>query len=483
MRRWAALPRSGISHQFLRLGSYDAGAARQRIGLSAGGGRAARIRTHGVWRRLPTLDGGVSSQERIRTMKSRMTLGLMAGLVSLVVVSMALADEPWGFEAVKKALATTKITVAQAIEAAQKEVAGGKATEAALETEKDVAFFEVNVLVGEVVKEVRVDAVTGKVLGVKDEAAEDAEPEEAGELKEAHGAVKFSFAQAIEAAEKEVKDGKTFKTELEMKDKQPRYKIVLAGSDSLWVATVDGVSGKVLSSRKVGEKREGKADDGQWRQDFKVDKANWVDRGKNPFFILEPGHQCQYKHGTELLTITVLEETKVVDGVTTRVVEEREEKNGKPTEISRNYFAMDKATNDVYYFGEDVDIYKNGKVVGHEGGWLAGANGAKFGLMMPGQAKAGDKFYQEVAPKVAMDRAEIVSLDEKIETPAGKFEKCLRVKETTPLENDVSEKLYAPGVGLVKDDEFVLVKSEAAAQKGDAQPAGRDAPNEQKSNK
>jgi hypothetical protein len=55
-----------------------------------------------------------------------------------------------------------------------------------------------------------------------------------------------------------------------------------------------------------------------------------------------------------------------------------------------------------------------------------------------------------------MDRAEIVSVDEKLETPAGKFEKCLRVKETTPLEKGVSEKWYAAGVGLVKDDEFVL---------------------------
>ena len=405
----------------------------------------------------------------------------MVGLVSLVVVSVAFADEPWGFEAVKKALAATKITATQAIEAAQKEMAGGKATEAALETEKDTIFFEVNVLLGDVVKEVRIDAFTGKLLGVKDEAAEEAEPEEAGELKEALGAAKLSFAQAIEAAEKEVKDGKTFKTELEMKDNQPRYKIVLVGSDSLWAATVDGVSGKILSSRKIGEKREGKADDGRWRQDFKVDKGNWVDQGKNPFFILEPGRRCQYKHGTELLTITVLEETKVVDGVTTRVVEEREEKNGKPTEISRNYFAMDKTTSDVYYFGEDVDIYKNGRVVGHGGAWLSGVNGARFGLMMPGQVKVGDKFHQEVAPSVAMDRAEIVSLDEKIETPAGKFEKCLRIKETTPLENDVSEKWYAPGVGLVKDDEFVLVSSEKSAPGGEPHPAGKDAPREPKS--
>jgi hypothetical protein len=35
----------------------------------------------------------------------------------------------------------------------------------------------------------------------------------------------------------------------------------------------------------------------------------------------------------------VLDETKTVDGVETRIVEERETVNGKPIEVSRNYFA------------------------------------------------------------------------------------------------------------------------------------------------
>jgi Concanavalin A-like lectin/glucanases superfamily len=52
------------------------------------------------------------------------------------------------------------------------------------------------------------------------------------------------------------------------------------------------------------------------------------------------------------LTITVLNETKMVDGVETRVVEERETKGGKLKEVSRNYFAISKRTNDVFYFGE-----------------------------------------------------------------------------------------------------------------------------------
>jgi predicted RNase H-related nuclease YkuK (DUF458 family) len=140
------------------------------------------------------------------------------------------------------------------------------------------------------------------------------------------------------------------------------------------------------------------------------------------------------------------------------VLEERETKNGKLIEVSRNFFATDPATNDVYYFGEDVDNYKDGKIVDHESAWHAGEKGAKFGLMIPGKPKAGDKFYQEIAPKIAMDRVEIVSTDDTVKTPAGTFQHCVHLKETTPLEADVSHKYFAPGIGVIKDDEFELAE-------------------------
>jgi hypothetical protein len=196
----------------------------------------------------------------------------------------------------------------------------------------------------------------------------------------------------------------------------------------------------------------------QWKDSFQVEKANLTDTGRNMFFILEPGYCLQFTDNGTTLTVTVLSETKTVDGVTTRVVEEREEKNGRPVEISRNFFAIDRTTLDIYYFGEEVDIYKNGKMVSHEGAWLSGAGGAKFGLMMPGRPKVGDKYYQELAPKIAMDRAEVVADDVEMKTPAGTFQHCLRIKETSAVESGTSEKVYAPGVGLIRDDEFVLTK-------------------------
>jgi hypothetical protein len=196
-----------------------------------------------------------------------------------------------------------------------------------------------------------------------------------------------------------------------------------------------------------------------WQSVFSVDKKALGIKGSNPYFILTPGYKLSYQHGKDTVADTVLDETKVVDGVETRVVEDRETRNGQLIELTRDYYAIDSVTNDVYYMGEDVDVYKNGKVAGHQGAWLSGVKGAQFGLMMPGAPKLGQKFYQERAPGVGMDRCEIVSVEEHVVTPAGTFEKCIHVHETSPLEKGAGEhKWYAAGVGPVKDAEMLLVK-------------------------
>ena len=205
----------------------------------------------------------------------------------------------------------------------------------------------------------------------------------------------------------------------------------------------------------------GKAEKGAvaWTDTFPVEPGDLGPTGRNPYFILEPGYVLVLRKGNEENTITVLDETKKVDGVETRVIEERETKDGKLVEISRNFFAISKRTNSVYYFGEEVDIYKDDKVVSHDGAWLSGVKGAKFGLMMPGTPLVGGRYYNEIAPEVAVDRAEIVSVTETVETIAGTFKSCLKVEETNELEPGVKEyKYYAPGVGLVNDDKAELVK-------------------------
>ena len=200
----------------------------------------------------------------------------------------------------------------------------------------------------------------------------------------------------------------------------------------------------------------------KFMETFTVEKADLSATGKSEYFILEPGFAAVFEGKEDgkkaTLTITVTDQTKVVDGVETRVVEEKETAGGEVVEISRNYMAISKTTGDVYYFGEDTDIYKGGKVVDHEGSWLSGVAGAKFGLLMPGKPKVGDAYYQEQAPKVAMDRAQVVSVSETLKTAAGEFKNCVKTEETTPLERGKEHKLYAPGVGLIQDADLLLVR-------------------------
>ena len=69
------------------------------------------------------------------------------------------------------------------------------------------------------------------------------------------------------------------------------------------------------------------------------------------------------------MTITVLNETKLVNGTETRIVEERTIEDGDLAEISDNYFAVCNQTKDIFYFGEDTDFYKDGKIISHNGSW------------------------------------------------------------------------------------------------------------------
>ncbi len=199
-----------------------------------------------------------------------------------------------------------------------------------------------------------------------------------------------------------------------------------------------------------------------WMTSFDLKDCDFTSTGENSYFILKPGFQAILEgeeDGEKLqLIMTVLDETKVVDGVETRVVEEKESEGGNLVEVSRNYFAICKPTNDVFYFGEDVNIYEDDEIVSHKGAWLAGQNGIKAGMIMPGRVEVGLKYYQEIALGVAEDRAEIVSVNDTLDTPAGDFQNVLKTEETNPLEPGEREyKFYAPGIGLIQEESLKLV--------------------------
>lgn len=202
---------------------------------------------------------------------------------------------------------------------------------------------------------------------------------------------------------------------------------------------------------------------GGWQDTFNLENCDLSPSGANDYFILEPGYQLileGQEDGEEIqLKITVLDETKTVNGTEAGIVEEIETEGGEVVEISRNWFVVCKPSNDIFYLGEEVDIYEDGKIVDHEGAWEAGVNDGRHGLIMSGTPEIGMKYYQEIAPGVAEDRAEIVALDKTLDTPVGKFEKVLEIEETNALKPDEKEsKFYAPGIGLIQEESLMLVK-------------------------
>ena len=220
---------------------------------------------------------------------------------------------------------------------------------------------------------------------------------------------------------------------------------------------------------------------------FPLASCQFISIGGNGYFSLIPGQQLYYSNAAcvaagkcdELgeLWITTERETKRISlpigGKTrtfvARVMEERETEDGELVEISRNYFANCWPSRDVYYFGEDVDIYEDGKVVSHEGAWLAGRHGALPGIVMPEDGFInGSRYYQEIAPGVALDRAEHKRTGFAVRVPAGRFDHCLEVEETTPLEpDDIGHKTYCRGVGLVKDEDLELTAIYGSPRPGD----------------
>ncbi len=255
-------------------------------------------------------------------------------------------------------------------------------------------------------------------------------------------------------------DGKIIEIEREVEGDDPgQYDVIVeSGGDQFEVEV--SPKGKVKEIDKISSTEAMPEETGKkWTKEFHEEKCSFLTAGRNRFFILEPGYKLVLASKTEKVTITVTNKTRKIGDVKTRVIEEYEEENGKLKEISRNFFAICKEHGDVFYFGEEVDDYEDGKIVRHSGAWRADERNSKAGIIMPGTIFLGARHYQEIAAN-AMDRAEIVADDITLTTPAGTFENCIKVEETSGLDpKDKCYKTYAPGVGLIQDADLLLTRN------------------------
>ena len=187
-----------------------------------------------------------------------------------------------------------------------------------------------------------------------------------------------------------------------------------------------------------------------------IDPANFTNVIDNPLFPLEPGTRFVYtgvRDGqTQTDIVEVTAQTKVIMGVTCVAVQDTATHGSRLLEKTTDWYAQDLQGN-VWYFGEDTAEYnEKGEVSSREGSWQGGVDGAQPGIIMPAHPYVPFSYRQEFYADHAEDMAWLIKTNQSTKVPYGSFHDAVITLEWTPLEPDVvSEKVYAPGVGLISE--------------------------------
>ncbi len=188
---------------------------------------------------------------------------------------------------------------------------------------------------------------------------------------------------------------------------------------------------------------------------MKLDPAEFTTKIDNPYWPMSPGSKWVYSEtdtqGThEKVVVEVTDKTKTIaNGIEARVIRDTASENGKPVEITDDWYAQDSAGN-IWYLGEATAEYKNGKVSSTAGSFEAGVDGAQAGIAMPANPEPGMAYRQEYYKGVAEDKGAVITVgEEQVEVPFGHFNTdILMTRDLVPLEPKVQElKFYAPDVG------------------------------------
>jgi hypothetical protein len=150
---------------------------------------------------------------------------------------------------------------------------------------------------------------------------------------------------------------------------------------------------------------------------------------------------------------TVTDLTKVIDGVRTVVIWERDINAGRLLEGELAFQAQDDDGN-VWNLGEYPEEYAGGRVDGAPDTWIAGVAGAHGGIMMRAAPAPGTSSYRQgFAPTIEFaDRAKVLRAGLHDCVPVRCFDNVLMTDETNPNEpaDGHQRKSYAPGIGTIR---------------------------------
>jgi hypothetical protein len=136
--------------------------------------------------------------------------------------------------------------------------------------------------------------------------------------------------------------------------------------------------------------------------------------------------------------------------VAAAIIEDRAIEDGQLVERTLDYFAQaDGGT--VYYLGEHVDNYEDGRVVDHGGSWLYGRDTDRLGVAMPARPRVGDRWRFEDVPGITVESDRVVRRIARVTVAGRAFRDVIRVREHLMPEDAVEYKLYARGVGLLRE--------------------------------
>jgi hypothetical protein len=166
---------------------------------------------------------------------------------------------------------------------------------------------------------------------------------------------------------------------------------------------------------------------------------------------------------------TVTEVTKMVNGVRTVVLWDRDIQEGVLVEEELAFWAQDDSGN-VWLLGE-FPVEHEGKKVAAPSAWLAGVQQATAGILMRANPKLNTTSYQqgEAPQSDFLDVAKVFAANQHTCVPVGCFDGVLVIDEFDPNNQPADGhqfKFHAPGVGIVQvtarggDEQETLVATE-----------------------
>ena len=187
----------------------------------------------------------------------------------------------------------------------------------------------------------------------------------------------------------------------------------------------------------------------------KLDPSNFTTEIDNPYWPMRPGSHWVYREledgEAQRVDVTVTDRTKVLGGITARVVHDQVTRKGQVIEDTFDWYAQDSDGN-LWYLGENTKEYENGKLKSTEGSWAYGVDGAQPGVVVPADPKQGMRYREEYYAGHAEDAAEVLNVGSQVQVPYGRYQDAMVTRNYSSLEPTVEEmKLYARGVGPVTE--------------------------------